>query len=230
MKHTINETKIARGARLGKIATFVGLGFLVGGLIVSLVFQESPLLWLSFLCLLLGLIVSSIGTANMNRWVREPRADQALGRALKGFDDRYRLYSYCLPAPHVLLSPLGLFVLTALGQDGAIRFDGKKFRRDFSLARLLRFMAEEGLGNPLSEADAQVEALRKFLAAHDLEDVEIKNLLVFFSPQAQLEITDPPRPIVTPKGLKKALRKQGGKLPGGLYQRLERLFDAEADL
>ena len=35
-----------RGARVGKIATFVGLGLLVAGLIVSLLMKESPALWL----------------------------------------------------------------------------------------------------------------------------------------------------------------------------------------
>ena len=121
MQNIVNETRIARGARIGKIGTFAGLGFLVLGLIVSLTLQATGLLWVSFVCLLLGILVSSVGTMNMNRWVREPRADQALTQGLKGFDDRYRLYSYFLPAPHVLLGPTGLYVLTKMGQDGAIR-------------------------------------------------------------------------------------------------------------
>ena len=54
MRIITDETRIAKGARLGKIATFVGLGFLVGGLIISLALQETPLLWLSFACLLIG--------------------------------------------------------------------------------------------------------------------------------------------------------------------------------
>ncbi|MFN2244506.1 MAG: hypothetical protein ACK2U2_19605, partial [Anaerolineae bacterium] len=136
MQNIVNEAKITRGARVGKIATFVGLGFLVLGLIVSLMLRTGAVIWISFACLLLGILVSSVGTMNMNRWVREPRADQALAQGLKGFDDRYRLYSYLLPAPHVLLGPAGLFVITPMGQDGVIRFDGQKFRRDFSAIRL----------------------------------------------------------------------------------------------
>ena len=108
MQNIVNETRIVRGARIGKIGTFAGLGFLVLGLIVSLTLQATGLLWVSFVCLLLGILVSSVGTMNMNRWVREPRADQALAQGLKGFDDRYRLYSYFLSAPHVLLGPTGL--------------------------------------------------------------------------------------------------------------------------
>lgn len=230
MQNIVNEVRVQRGARVGKIATFAGLGLLVAGLIVSLLIKESAALWLSFLFLLLGLLVSSVGTMNMSRWVREPRADQALAQGLKGFHDSYRLYSYFLPAPHVLLSPGGLYVLTALGQDGRIRYDGSKFRRDFSVGRLFRFMAEEGLGKPFAEANAQVEALRKFLDKRGIgEEVEIENILVFFSPRAELVISDPPRPVANPKGLKKALRKgREARLPGAQYQQLQELFDEAA--
>ena len=230
MQIIVNETRIARGTRIGKIATFAGLGFLVVGLVASLTLQTASLLWVSFVCLLLGILVSSVGTMNMNRWVREPRADQALARGLKGFDDRYRLYSYFLPAPHVLLGPSGLFVLTAMGQDGTIHYDGQKFRRDFSAARLLRFMAEEGLGKPFAEADSQVRAMQKLLDEQGVgEGVEIQNVVVFYNPRAQLSISDPPRPLVTQKGLKKAVRKQQAegetKLSGDQYRELRDLFD-----
>jgi hypothetical protein len=186
---------------------------------------------LSFGFLLLGLIVSSVGTMNMNRWVREPRADQALAQGLKGFDDRYRLYNYLLPAPHVLLSPLGLYVLTALGQDGVIRYDGDRFRRDFSFGRLLRFMAEEGLGKPFAEADAQVGAVRDLLEENDVNgDLDIQNVLVFYSPRAELVVQDPPRPVISPKGLKKLIRKQSGsKLTQQQYDDLLALFEGEPE-
>lgn len=227
MQNIVNEPRVARGQRVGKIATFAGLGFLGAGLVVSLLMAESPLLWLSFLFLLLGLLVSSVGTMNMNRWVREPRADQALAQGLKGFDDRYLLYNYYLPAPHVLLSPVGLYVLTAMGQDGVIRYEDEKFRRDFSIGRLLRFMAEEGMGKPFAEADAQVAAMRKFLDEHGIgEEVEIQNVVVFYNPRAELSISAPPRPVANPKGLKKAIRRQQSeKLSNTQYQQLSEAFD-----
>jgi hypothetical protein len=229
MQSILNETRIQRGARVGKIATLVGLGFLVAGLIVSLVFKDSAsFLVVSFACLLMGILVSAIGTMNMNRWVKEPRADQALASGLRGFDNRYRLYSHHLPAPHVLLSPVGLFVITAMGQDGVIRLDGTKFRRNFSAVRLLRFMAEEGIGKPFAEADTQVESMRRFLEEHGIDEgVEIGNMVVFYHPAARLEVSDPPRPVVDAKGMKKAIRKlrAGVKLPASHYRQLQDLFD-----
>jgi hypothetical protein len=232
MRAITNEARIARGARLGKIATIAGLGFLLGGLIISLVTQGSPVLWLSLVCLALGLLVSSIGTFNMNRWVREPRADQALAQSLKGFDDRYQLYNYLLPAPHVLLSPTGLFVLTAMGQDGVIRCEGDKFRRDFSVGRVFRFMADEGLGKPFVEGDQQVGALKEYLEENEIEmdqEVDIQNVLVFHNPRAQLVLSDPSRPVVIPKALKRAIRKKtDARLSSARYAQLEELFERES--
>lgn len=230
MRLITNERLVTRRARLGKIAIVAGLGFLIVGLIISLTLQQFPWFWLSFACLLLGLLASSVGTFTINRWVREPRADQALAQALKGFDDRYRLYNYFLPAPHVLLSPVGLYVLTAMGQDGVIRYEGNRFRRDFSLGRVLRFMADEGLGRPFEIADSEVHALQRFLEAHGVDDeVEIQNVLVFYNPRARLEVEDPPRPVVEPKRLKKLIRAQpGSKLTGAPYQQLQDLFEAAA--
>lgn len=227
MRIVTNENKITRGARLGKFGTLGGLGLLLAGLIVSLAAKTTALLWLPFVCLLLGIVISSIGAANMNRWVRQPRADQALEQALKGFDDQYRLYNYVLPAPHVLLSPAGLFVITMMGQDGVIQFEGGKFRRNFSLGRIFRFMADEGLGKPFAEGDAQLQALRKLLDQHGAgEGIEIQNVLVFYNPRAQVSVMDPLRPVVTPKGLKRAIRRQPeAKLPSAQYHQMQELFE-----
>ena len=97
-----------------------------------------------------------------------------------------------------------------MGQDGVIRYEGDKFRRNFSLGRVFRFMGEEGMGRPFAEADAQVQALRELLTQAGLSaDVEIENIVVFYNPRAVLNVAEPPRPTVTPKELKKFIRKAG---------------------
>ena len=94
---------------------------------------------------------------------------------------------------------------------------------------MVRFMAEEGLGNPSAEADAQVKALEKYLAENDLaEGVDIYNILVFYNPKVELFVGDSPYPVSNTKGLKKELRKkEGEKLPAALYKQLQDLFDDE---
>ena len=223
MRTITNEKQVARGARLGKILVFGSLGFLIAGLILALRLTQLYYVWISLACLAIALVATTIGFAFMNRWVREPRADQALAAGLKGFDERYRLYNYTLPAPHVLLSPNGLFVLTPMGQDGAIRYEGK-FHRRFSVARLLRFLSDEGLGRPFAEGDRQVNALQQLLRQNGIEDVDVQNLVVFYNPRVQLEAIDPPRPVLLPGGLKRLIRAQS-KLSPALYRQLEDLFD-----
>lgn len=223
MRTITNEKQVARGARLGKILVFGSLGFLVAGLILALRLTQLYYVWISLACLAIALVATTIGFAFMNRWVREPRADQALAAGLKGFDERYRLYNYTLPAPHVLLAPNGLFVLTPMGQDGAIRYEGK-FHRRFSVVRLLRFLSDEGLGRPFAEGDRQVSALKQLLRQNGIEDVDVQNLVVFYNPRVQLEAIDPPRPVLLPGGLKRLIRAQS-KLSPALYRQLEDLFE-----
>jgi hypothetical protein len=72
--------------------------------------------------------------------------------------------------------------------------------------------------------------MQKLLDEHQAgEDVEIQSVVVFFNPRAQLDVSDPPRPIIAPKALKKTLRKQRGdddtKLSGAQYRELRDLFD-----
>lgn len=230
MRILTDEARIARGARLGKFLTFGALGLLLVGLILSMRMGERSLLWL-LATLALGMVAASVGLVQMNRWVRQPRADQALEQGLKGFDDHYRLYNYCLPAPHVLLGPSGLSVLTAVGQDGTIHFDGTKFRRNLSVGRILRFLGDEGIGRPFAEGDTQVEALRRYLEKRGVAgDLPIQNVIVFYHPRAALTVNDPPRPVVVPKGLKRVVRRPPEqKLQPAVYQQLLEAFEGRAD-
>jgi len=227
MKIIVNDQLIARRARLGRILTFAGLGLLLVGLIISMTMAPAGFILVSLGCLLGGIIASSIGVLNMNRWIREPRADQVLARGLKGFDDRYRLYNYTLPAPHVLLTPTGVYVLTAMLQDGVIRYEDGKWHRNFSLGRVIRFLGEEGLGRPFALGDNEVQAMQRFLEQHEVADgVEIENVLVFVHPKAQVDAHDPPRPVLMPKDLKRAIRSDQKKLSPDRYRRLQELFES----
>jgi hypothetical protein len=154
-------------------------------------------------------MLASIGTYNMNRWVKQPRADQALDKALKGFDNKHLLYHYTLPAAHVLLAPSGLFVFTIKGHHGEIRCEGEKWRHKFNWGRLLLFFGQEGLGNPTREVRGEIERLRRFLDSRlpEADDVPIEGLIVFTNPRARLELIDPAVPVVSSNKLKNFLRQ-----------------------
>jgi len=219
MQVITNEKLIKNRARLGRGASFAGLAVLVLGLVASL----SPQ-WLlaSFGCLFAGFLLSQVGLYHANRWVKEPRPDQTLVKMLKGFDDRYHLYNYVLKAPHVLLTPFGLCVITPKEQGGMVSCEGEMWRSEAGWKRMIfRFLGQEGLGNPAKEVQAEVEKLRRFLVERlpDDEEVPIEGIVVFTNPQVDLEIEAPAVPVLGGKQFKAFLRALSKEKPISSSQR-----------
>ena len=210
MKVILNEKLVKRQSAIGKWASLIGMGTLLAGLVVS--YRWPGLITASFGFLIVGFMLASVGTYNMNRWVKQPRPDQALTRALKGFDNKHLLYHYTLPAAHVLLAPSGLFVFTVKDHHGEIRCEGEKWHQKFNWGRLLLFFGQEGLGNPTREVRGEIERLQHFLDSMLQEaDVPIEGLIVFTNPRAKLELIDPAVPVISSNKLKTHLRQLKNK-------------------
>jgi hypothetical protein len=227
MQVITNEKLIRNRVRLGRVASFAGLGILILGLVASL----SPQ-WLlaSFGCLIVGFLLSQVGIYNANRWVKEPRADQTLDKILKGFGDRYHLYNYVLPAAHVLLTPFGLCVIKPKRQGGAIRCEGEKWHHELGWKRILRLFGQEGLGNPAKEVRAEVEKLRGFLAQRFPEEVSIEGVVVFTNPEVELEAENPAVPVLDGTQFKLFLRDLSKErpIPGSQRKQLAEILAGEA--
>lgn len=229
MQVITNEKLIKNRARLGRVASFAGLAILILGLVASL----SPQ-WLlaSFGCLLVGFLLSQVGIYNANRWVKEPRPDQTLDKILKGFDDRYHLYNYVLPAPHVLLTPFGFCVINPKDQGGKVRCQGKKWHHEAGWKRIWRLFGQEGLGNPTKEVQAEVEKLRRFLAQRvPGEEAPIEGVVVFTNPQVDLETENPAVPVLDGKQFKSFLRSLSKErpIPGGQRKQLAEILAGEGN-
>jgi len=206
MRVILNEKLVKRQAAIGKWASLIGMGTLLAGLVVSWRWPHQIII--SFGCLIFGFMLASIGSYNMNRWVKQPRADQVLTRVLKGFDNKHTLYHYTLPATHVLLAPSGLFVFTVKDHDGEIRCEGERWHQKFHWGQLLLFFGREGLGNPTREVREEMERLRRFLDSKLPEvDVPIEGIIVFTNPRARLELIDPAVPVMSSNKLKNHLRQ-----------------------
>jgi hypothetical protein len=181
--------------------------------------------------LVLGFLLSQYGNYNLRRWGRRPRPDQILETALKGFDDRYHLYSWSLPAPHVLLSPQGIYTLVTRDQTGQVSVTGSRWRTKMTLGRALLIFAQEGLGNPSRDALEQAAKLEQWLQS-SLPDFKasVQPAVVFIDERVQLQITDPEVPVLEAKGLKKWLRGAGKAelIKTADYRAVEQLFDGAA--
>ena len=230
MKVLSNEPLIRRRSRRAQIANLAGLLVLGAGLVISLIKPEWAIYTLGLL--VIGVIASQYGIVQAFRYARKPRPDEELASALKGLDDRFRLYNFVMPADHVLLTPRGLYTVVLKSVDGKVVCEGKtcKQERKFSLGRLLRLFSPESLGNPLREAQWEAEALTKWLAEKAPEATTgVEGAVVFLSPKVDLEARNPDALTVRAKALKDALRKtEKPALGAEEHRRLVRLFDETA--
>jgi hypothetical protein len=193
-----------------RIAPFTML-FLVGGLITNFMSMSQPQYFQPTMLLLgLGFIFATTSSHLVNRWVREPRADQVLGATLKKFGNDFVLFNYTSPPPHVLLTPSRLYAVVVKNQDGQITVNGRRFSRKFTWNRFLRFFADEGVGNPAAEAENRVEKLENFLRKNLAEEEmpEIKPLIIFTHKDVDLTVTDSDLLVMRTNELKTYLREQ----------------------
>jgi len=231
MRSNVNEGFLAKRTRWARILSFAGLGCLVASAALM-----NRMLILSWGILMVGLLVSSSGAYLAARYVREPTAQWALEKTLKGFDDRHVLYNYLLPVEHVLVTPSGVWVIRIKKQPGHFSYDGKKWRQKFTLSRLLSFLGEPGLGNPIRDIERDIDTLSEKLAqeipatevptdgvivftdpidtlseklAQEIPATEVPTdgVIVFTDPRASLDVTRTAWPVITHENLKSFFRR-----------------------
>jgi len=211
MKIITNENLIQQRTKLVRWTSMVGLAVLGAGLVAS--FYEEYYFW-SVPALIVGFLLANISAYNANRYVKEPRSDQALEKALRGFDNSYQLFNYTGPVNHAMLGPSALYVFAIKNQDGEIHREGKRWRRSFNWRRILFFFNEEMLGNPVRDAVTQTNQLHKKLDEVLDEDQipTIEPIIVFTHPDAKLygtegaEASEGDVPAMLAKELKKFIR------------------------
>jgi hypothetical protein len=206
MKVVTNETKVKRYSRIARLASAIGFGLLVAGLVLS--FRLSNLQE-AYLSTLGGFVLATIGAYNVERWVRDPVAHQMLRSSLKGLNDRYALFNYLLPAPHVLLTPRGLVVMRAKRQDGRVVYKDGRWKQDFKWSHLFQGVAREWLGDPTSELKQDIRRVRKWVEERLPEyadDIDVEGLVIFLHWDLKLEVENPPVTVVRFKDLKRAIR------------------------
>ncbi len=205
----ITNTKIIENRALwAKRITPVSIVLLLSGLFTNLTGNNQPdMARLSLILVTLGFILSFVTSNLVNRWVREPRADQILTTALKGFGKEYVLFNYTEAASHIFLTPQGLYVMAVRKQDGEITVKERRFARKFNWRQLLNIFVEESVGYPINEVEKDVDKLRQFLQKNSEEVPPIQPLVIFSNEQVKLTLNNPPVPVLYSKELKNYLRK-----------------------
>lgn len=222
MRIVTNEGLIKRNARIGQIASLVGLLILIAGVVIN--FRDPTQVGLSMGALLFGFALSQLGIYFGNRYARPPRADVILAQSLKGLDKRYTLYNYTAPISHLLIGPGGFWVLQPRHQRGNISYENGRWKQKGGLGlTYLKFFAQEGIGRPDLEMGAEVETLKNYLkkAFPDMEFPDPYPVLIFLNPSTKLEnLEEAPIPTISVKKLKDHVKKQA-------KEKQNRLTDAQ---
>lgn len=216
MKIVSNPKKINRYYKIGMYTSLASLVFLFLAVGLTLTMRQD-LTTYSFISMLVGLILSQVGVYFANRWGKPPRVDERITQGLKGLDDRYTLYNYTAPVPHLLAGPVGVWVLVPQYQGGFITFENNHYRQQ-GVKLFGRLVGQEGLGRPEAEAKAYQDDMIRFLKKNmgDEKMPEVQSLIVFTSPKASVQAQEAPIPTMHVDKLKDYIRRVAKESPANL--------------
>lgn len=218
MKIIINEKLIKTRRTIGQVTTVVALVTLGVGLVISFKAEndQTDLLTYSFLCLIIGFILSQIGIYFGSRWGRSPRPDETITQSLKGLESKYSLYHYTSPVSHLLVGPAGIWVLVPYFQGGTITYntDRSKWQQKGGNV-FLKFFAQDSLGRPEQDVESSQKNIEKFLTKTlpSQKFPAIKSVLVFTNEKATVDANNAPIPTLHTSKLKEFFRKQAKQEP-----------------
>jgi hypothetical protein len=231
MKTVIHTALANRRRRQAVLLSLGGIAVLLVGLFLN--FQSGPnVLVLAYGALMAGTLLSWLGVGLADQWVRPPRAEVALGEAMKGAGPAFALYHWALPAEHVLVAPWGLVLFRVYNTDGAVEVRGERWRDARPFLRRLMTLGRQPVRNPQRALAYEAERLRGALVARDpaLAEVPMQPVAVFTEPRAMLTVEAPNLPVLRLDALRDWLRAEAKRpaLPPPARRALATALDAEA--
>lgn len=205
-----NEKLIKRNGRIGQ---WMSLGALVVLAVAIYLSVKQPELFLyAVTAMVIGFLMTQVGLSFSNRWGRSPRPDEQLDAALKGLPADTTIYHYVTPVPHLLVGPMGIWVLLPYHQRGRITYEKNRWRLSGGgfMQGYMRIFGQEGIGRPDVDAAYQVEAITKHLSKSmgDGGSPTINAALLFSSEDMEIESGDSPIPALPLKKLKDFMRQK----------------------
>lgn len=228
MQAYVNEPFIQKRVAIARYAGLGGFGALLVGIFVA-----TTSVLASYLLLIVGLVAATVASYMTNQYVKEPRADRVFQRVLDGLDRRYALYSYYLPANHVVASHHGLTVLLARPQRGVVTVADRRWQHKSGWRRVLQFFGEPGLGRPDADLLHEMQTMTKWVAEHmPGEEIPVTGTVVFTHPEVELSVSDAQVPVLTGDELPRFFREDLRSSPilsTAVQKDLRRVLDEVAE-
>jgi hypothetical protein len=216
MRVITNERLIQRNAKIGVYTNIAGIVVLIGGLGIS--YLRKDLFWVSIVTLIVGFAMTQLSFYYINRFGRKPRLDQHVVSSLKGLPNDYRLYQYNTPADHLLVGPAGVWAILPYYQRGTILYERGRWRQRGGglTSAYMKIFAQEGLGRPDLDAQADITGLQTFFSKKlEGDPPEVSAALIFVDKRADLQAEGAPIPTLRPSGLKDLIRRAQKEHPLG---------------
>jgi len=213
MQLVANQQLVKNRVRLGLGFHISALAVFALGLVLSTQLDPTrgELPWESWVAILAGLGLYSLGQTQLRRWGPRNRQEEQLGQAIRMLDDRYKLYAFLsssLP-DYILVSPAGVHVLIVRTDAGQIACVRDRWNKG-SGSWLMSFFGPT-LGNPTADSAKQLQKLRALLAEHGMAEVPTSAVIVFTNPKVQLRVEGCSATVTRVKELKDVLRRMAGK-------------------
>jgi hypothetical protein len=235
MQLIANQQLVKNRVRLGLGFHIAALAVFALGLFLSTqVDTTRELPYQSWVAILLGLVLYSLGQTQLRRWGPRNRQEEQIGQAIRSLDDRYKLYAFLASAlpDYILISPAGAHILIVrqeANQVTCIRDQWNKGSAAGPMARIFSLFGQT-LGNPSADAARQLVKLKAVLAERGMPDVPTSALIVFTNPKVQLRVEGCSATVTRVKELKDVLRRMAGKgqnvaLSSARIREVQRIFD-----
>src|SRR5919109_168012 len=114
MQLVANQALVRNRSRLGLGFHIAALAVFAVGLAISLqidITRDVP--YLAWIAIVIGLVLYSLGQTQLRRWGPRSRQEEPLETAIRGLDDRYKMYAFLSSAlpDYIVVSPAGVHVL-----------------------------------------------------------------------------------------------------------------------
>lgn len=187
MRIFTNHSLVRHNHNLGRALVFIGMASLAGGFVISFTNPEAVLVVLA--AAFAGTLISQTGITFLNRWGRHPRPDEIIDSAMKGLDDRFAAFHYCLDADHVVTGPAGTYAVMTRKDQGDIVYEDESFYQVRPKGGLLRRGGRTELKALASDATRQAESALSAIHRRldDAEDLKVAPIAVFISDDVSVQ-------------------------------------------
>lgn len=195
---------VKKKKRIAIVASIAGVALLGSAFWLASGAGQSGIL-IAYVPLLAGTIIFHLGMQQVGKWNRAQRNDVMLDALLKDLGDRYALVHYATVGKrtieHALVHPGGVLAIVARELPGGVAYHDGRWRKVGQ--GLTRFFGMGGafLGNPTTDATADVAALRALLGQTGLKD-GADAAIAFLNPRVTLDVSEPDFPVTNADGLK----------------------------